>query len=157
MNTNQWVLSTIYWHSSWYHSKKSLTKMLRNISSQQICILFHKYPCWMNPVRWWNFYSANTVPVSKRLNIKISLEWDTYRCVLIQFYKYHSCMYVSRLFIKSSFSCKHSILRNVNPLCVIFFRGNINMYLHFMLFLHIDMTQVVEILPQVRQGPTYST
>ena len=31
------------------------------------------------------------------------------------------------------------------------------MYLHFMSFLHIDMVQVVEILPQVRQGPTYST
>ena len=31
------------------------------------------------------------------------------------------------------------------------------MYLHFMSFLYIDMTQVVEILPHVRQGPTYST
>ena len=38
-----------------------------------------------------------------------------------------------------------------------FFRGNINIYLHSMSFLHIDMTQVVEILPQIRQGPTYST
>ena len=32
-----------------------------------------------------------------------------------------------------------------------------NIYLHFISFLHNDMTQVVEILPQVRQGPTYST
>ena len=31
------------------------------------------------------------------------------------------------------------------------------MYLHFVLFLHIDATQVVEILPQVRQERTYST
>ena len=37
------------------------------------------------------------------------------------------------------------------------FRGNKNIYLHFMPFLHIDMTQVVEILPQVRPGYTYST
>ena len=44
-----------------------------------------------------------------------------------------------------------------NPLCAKFFRGNINIYLHFMLFLHVNMTRVVEILPQVRQGPTYST
>ena len=30
------------------------------------------------------------------------------------------------------------------------------MYLHFMSFLHIDMTQVVEILPQIGQGyPIY--
>ena len=34
---------------------------------------------------------------------------------------------------------------------LIFFRGNINIYLHFVLFLHIDTTHVVEILPQIRQ------
>ena len=40
---------------------------------------------------------------------------------------------------------------------LIFFRVNINMYLYFISFLHIDMTQGVEILPRVRQGPTFST
>ena len=44
-----------------------------------------------------------------------------------------------------------------NPLNAKFFRGNINIYLHFVLFLHIDTTQVVEIFPQIRQEPTYST
>ena len=43
-----------------------------------------------------------------------------------------------------------------NPLHATFFSGNKNIYLHFMSFLHMDMTQVVEILPQVRQGPTHS-
>ena len=40
-----------------------------------------------------------------------------------------------------------------------FFRENINiyMYLHFMSFLHINKTQVVEIPPRVRQGAAYST
>ena len=38
-----------------------------------------------------------------------------------------------------------------------FFRGNINIYLHFMSLPHIDMTQVLKILPQVRPGLTYST
>ena len=38
-----------------------------------------------------------------------------------------------------------------------FFRGNINICLHFMSLLHIGMTQVLKILPQVRPGPTYST
>ena len=46
---------------------------------------------------------------------------------------------------------------NFNPLHAKFFRGNINIYLHIVSFLHIDTTQVVEILPQVRQEPTYST
>ena len=45
----------------------------------------------------------------------------------------------------------------LNPLGAKFFRGNINLYLHFVSFLHIDTTQVVEILPQVEQEPTYST
>ena len=46
---------------------------------------------------------------------------------------------------------------DINPLRVKLFRGNMNIYLHFVLFLHIDTTQVVEILPQIRQEPTYST
>ena len=33
----------------------------------------------------------------------------------------------------------------------------LNIFLHFVSLLHIDMAQVVEILPQVRQEPTYST
>ena len=35
--------------------------------------------------------------------------------------------------------------------------GNKNIYLHFMSFLLIYMTQVDEILPKVRQELTYST
>ena len=38
-----------------------------------------------------------------------------------------------------------------------FCKGNINIYLHFMSLLHIDMTKVFKILAQVRPGPTYST
>ena len=45
----------------------------------------------------------------------------------------------------------------LNPLRATFFRGNINIYLHFVSFLHTDTTQVVEILPEIRQEPTYST
>ena len=44
-----------------------------------------------------------------------------------------------------------------NPLRANFFRGNINIYLHFMSLLHIDTTLAVEIFPQIRQKPTYST
>ena len=47
--------------------------------------------------------------------------------------------------------------KHINPLRAKFFRGSINIYLHFVSFLHIDTTQVVEILPQIRQEPTYST
>ena len=44
----------------------------------------------------------------------------------------------------------------INPLCAKYFRGNINIYLYFMSFLHIDLTQVLKILPQVREGPVHS-
>ena len=49
-------------------------------------------------------------------------------------------------------------LSGLNPLYAHFFGGNKNhICLHFISFLHIDMTQVVEILPQVGQDRTYST
>ena len=51
----------------------------------------------------------------------------------------------------------HGISIDVNPLRAKFFRGNKNMHLHFMSLLHIDMTQVLNIPPQVRPVPTYST
>ena len=45
----------------------------------------------------------------------------------------------------------------VYPLRAKFFRGNTNIYLHFMTLLHIDVKHVLKILPRVRPGPTYST
>ena len=44
----------------------------------------------------------------------------------------------------------------VNPLRAKLFKGNKNIYLHFMSFLHIDLTQVLKILPQLRAGSSYS-
>ena len=46
--------------------------------------------------------------------------------------------------------------KHINRLRAKFFRGNINIYLHFVSFLHIDMTQILKILPEVREGLTYS-
>ena len=40
----------------------------------------------------------------------------------------------------------------VQPSCTEFFSGIMNLYLYLMSILHIEMTQVVEILPQVRYG-----
>ena len=44
----------------------------------------------------------------------------------------------------------------INPSRAIFVRGDMDMKLHFMAFLHIDITQVAESFPQVRQELTYS-
>ena len=56
--------------------------------------------------------------------------------------------------IRPSVVCHTNV---INPLCATFLRENISIYLHFMLFLHTNKTQVVEIPPRVRQGPAYST
>ena len=54
-------------------------------------------------------------------------------------------------------SQQFSFQKWVNPLCAKFFRGIININLYFMSLLHIDMTQVLKILPRVRPGPAYTT
>ena len=55
------------------------------------------------------------------------------------------------------FHKKFSRYQFINPLLAKFFRGNINIYLHFVSFLYFDTMQVVEMLPQIRQEPSYST
>ena len=62
------------------------------------------------------------------------------------------CIDLEMLFIKCRLFCF-----GLNSLRAKFFGGNINIHLHFMSLLHIDMTQVLKILPQARPGPTYST
>ena len=54
-------------------------------------------------------------------------------------------------------SQSRSVTSFINPLHAKFCRENINMYLHFMSLRHIDMTQVLKILPHVRPRPTYAT
>ena len=49
------------------------------------------------------------------------------------------------------------LLMKFIPVSAKFFSGNKNVYQASMSFLHIDMTQVVEILPQIKQELTYST
>ena len=55
------------------------------------------------------------------------------------------------------FENKNNIIDLINPLRAEFLRYNINIYLHFMSFLHTNKTQVVDIPPWVRQAPAYST
>ena len=52
-------------------------------------------------------------------------------------------------------TCKLDTIWVFNPLRAILFRENI--YLYFMSFLHTNKKQVVEIPPQVIQGPAYTT
>ena len=57
----------------------------------------------------------------------------------------------------ASFRCEITSLRQCTIRINSLRRGNINIYLHFMSLLQIDMTQVLKILPRVRAGVTYST
>ena len=64
---------------------------------------------------------------------------------------HHDAQYVTSPVVNGA------LLSCINPLCAKFFRGNINIYLHFVSLLHIDIAQVLKILSQVRPGHTYST
>ena len=52
---------------------------------------------------------------------------------------------------------KQKVVLSLNLLRTKFSEETKNQHLHFMSFLHIDMTQVVEILPQIVQELPYST
>ena len=56
--------------------------------------------------------------------------------------------------IRWRFLKPNSLKDYFNPLRAKFFKGNINIYLHFVSLLHIDMAQVLKILSQVRLGLT---
>ena len=59
-------------------------------------------------------------------------------------------------FVYSNTECKAFPIQ-INPLRAKLLRENINIYLHFMSFLHTNKTQVAEIPPGVRRRPAYST
>ena len=79
------------------------------------------------------------------------------------------CFYLVKLFVEqlatveikifNTHKYKHIYLSviQINPLRAIFCWGNINIYLHFMSLLHIDLTQLLKFLSQVRPGLIYST
>ena len=52
-------------------------------------------------------------------------------------------------------TARHYII--ILTLCVLNFSEGTKTYIYILSLFHMDMTQVVEILPQVRQGPTYPT
>ena len=76
---------------------------------------------------------------------------DMARILYMAQFRWNGKWYFANQFNLSSHVC------TFNPLRARFVRGGKNIYLHFMSFLRIDMPQVVEIITQVRQGPTYST
>ena len=61
------------------------------------------------------------------------------------------------VFFENLMKQREGMLVLINSLRAKFLRQNINIYLHFLSFLHTNKTQVSEITPRVRQGPAYST
>ena len=70
-----------------------------------------------------------------------------FRVVLLAFFSFAIFSPYDLFFFQSS--------KLIIPLCAKFFGGNKHIYSHFISCLNIDMTQVVEILPQVRQELAY--
>ena len=107
-----------------------------------------------------------TTSATQEINTKITLSWALKQFVTrvhtlfsinasftadtfdgVGFYKTHSInIYLHESNTSLSFDV-YIYMLCLNPLRAKFFRGNINIYLHFMSLLHIDMTQVLKILP----------
>ena len=78
--------------------------------------------------------------------------------LILEVLRYLSSLYKLNLFEENPDIPLHGVsLLKINSLRAKFRRGIINIHLHFMSLLHIDMSQVLKILPQVRLGPTHST
>ena len=61
---------------------------------------------------------------------------------------------VAFYYVGRSLSTVFNVVSIFISLHATFVSRNINMYLQFLSFLNTDMTQIVEILPRIRQGPT---
>ena len=66
-------------------------------------------------------------------------------------------MHLQKLFTGSSCVSIGLNTLAINPLRAELILGYVKMYLHFLAYLNTEMAQVVEILPDGRQGPFYPT
>ena len=114
---------------------------------------------WHQAIIWTNVEFSSTMCYGNHSRVLLLEIWKTrvtkFNLTILHFR--YSCISQGPLLVHwgcHSFAPSHW---HLNPLRAKFFRGNINIYLHFMALLNIDMTQVLKILPQVRPGPTYST
>ena len=89
----------------------------------------------------WMFYT----PTRFETNILFSLMWRKYDRIHAS-----ECYGITG-------SSQSTSNESFNPLSAKILRENINIYLHFMSFLHTNKKQVAEIPPRVRRGPAYST
>ena len=104
-------------------------------------------------IDFWNGIGTITVLTcltsGRFLSVKYHIVCFSIKTVITNYHVLH------RVYPKSYARCLYTVAFNL--LRAKFLRGNINIYLHFVSIIHIDMTQVLKILPQVREGPTYST
>ena len=129
---------------SWWLPSSSLKTLKASFNTETEMLSF-----------WWNFNhwlhrKLSFRQLSVQSMMKISSKWRHF-C-----FSEHPQLRQRQSPLRPSCICVNDC-RYLNPLRANFFRGNINIYLYFMSIPHIDMTQVLKILPQVRPGLTYST
>ena len=113
--------------------------------------IFRCFPCYCLQ---WNCYKNCSGPFSTCFSTQIWLQRVCLRTILVMWSSCSSLFITGACFVNNfpiiinSLHAKFSA--ETYHECTV-----IPMYLQFLAFLHTDMTQVVEILPHVRQGPTY--
>ena len=114
---------------------------------------------WVQEMAWYHQATNYYLNILSRVHwIKLNLVYSIFALSVYIFVWNESIFQMDRetwffLFVGNVYD----FMPSINPLRAEFFRVNINIYLHFMSFLHTNKTQVVEIPPRVRQGPAYST
>ena len=112
--------------------------------------------CWLHLPPMRSFVIRSTVMYLNTQEINPSSVWKKERQVILRKDRWTQASVCNLGWWKISGNVKPCcviISHVINSLCAKFFRGNINIRLHFMSLLHIDMTQVLKILP--RKTSTY--
>ena len=107
-----------------------------------------------------NWTLRNKLPWNLNQNSHLSIQENVFENVVGKLAAILSRSQYARYLYVEQFLSSHTMLVDIFhtwKLTLYVLRENINIYLHFMSFLHTNKTQVVEIPPRVRHGPAYST
>ena len=157
-----------------FHEKFEKKMVFKIFKSWQVCDWLAKWIIMLRfmDLRWPRVFRRSNVGLVLSVGCQAMVYFDPFTCSIL-FFKFQEDVASLRRKLERAkkiemASSADEVLmeeireykvgvNTINPLHAKFFRGNINIYLHLMSFLHTNKTQVVEIPPRVRHGPAYST
>ena len=148
------------WQQFHSYSKAKFRILMRSNDIAHLQWIFF-YSFWPGDAIWHHKTLSTSIQVMacclmalyRHLN---QCRWITWRQISLEMFKI-SILDINLEMIDLRLKVTSPMGQCFNPLRAKFFGENINIYLHFMSFLHINKTQVIESPPWVKQGPACST